>query len=442
MVEYVVLYGKTKDIKTDNLAIDKDETKASVYKDDIQYNTDRLIYHLSKVNDDLVNSESIINPSLLLQRVKNQDQLNEIKKYISKQMYNKYYKYLLNDDVLNIDMIDILELVHHNNLKAKYINNGLHFNLFNKYYSSTIKEPYDLYVDISDDSNKDKLTKINIINSTSCIVKVDIIKQDVVGLLYSLIKSYRLAYLYKSQYSGRLNTYAYLVLINKQNPYMQLEPTEDFVYKIETFFSTVARNLKNYVKTIENFKDKYMKIDDDEKKAVIDLAHIFRIKKAVKYLKSIQLNVPDFLYKDNQHITYDKTYIPRTYFPYKKDLDYTKIRISEEGLYSISRPYLGKEIIDIIKTYYDPSDYVVTEVGGGNGGDSINLCKNYKFVNIVEKNSEHCDIIKHNLKLYNISNFKVYNNGYEDIINDLKQHTIFMDPLGEVESCKKTKELI
>ena len=28
-----------------------------------------------------------------------------------------------------------------------------------------------------------------------------------------------------------------------------------------------------------------------------------------------------------------------TVFPYKKDLDYTKIRISE-GLYSISRPYL------------------------------------------------------------------------------------------------------
>lgn len=60
------------------------------------------------------------------------------------------------------------------------------------------------------------------------------------------------------------------------------------------------------------------------------------------------------------------------------------------------------------------------------GGNSINFCKHFKFVNCIEIDKQTSIILESNLKEYKYSNFKVFNKSCLDF--NKERHFYFYDP--------------
>lgn len=121
----------------------------------------------------------------------------------------------------------------------------------------------------------------------------------------------------------------------------------------------------------------------------------------------------------------------KLYFPYEKDLEYTKLQMTTIGLYSISNVYLTKEFEYLIKKLIPEYDKkIITDANGGIGGDSILFTKLFKFVNVVELDILHSKVINNNLKIYKRINYTVYNNNVLKLLskNIIQQDIIYFDP--------------
>ena len=136
-------------------------------------------------------------------------------------------------------------------------------------------------------------------------------------------------------------------------------------------------------------------------------------------------------------------YISKKYsylFPKEKNIDLSKLLISDESIYSISKPSDAEKIIKIIKKHTSNKlqNLIITDGTANVGGDTINFSKYFKKVNAVELQEIHCKALKNNVKVYKRDNVKIYCNNYLDIMKKLKQDIIYLDPpWGGTEYSKK-----
>lgn len=137
--------------------------------------------------------------------------------------------------------------------------------------------------------------------------------------------------------------------------------------------------------------------------------------------------------KSNELCTYNEK-LWKQKFPYKTDLNYEKLQLTNIGLYSIATPIISDSLINLLQYLTDlyklgnNKDIVITEANGGIGGFSIKLVQNFNNINIVEIDKTHIDIIKNNISVYNPKhNVKFYNNDYLDIMFNLTQDIIIFD---------------
>lgn len=126
----------------------------------------------------------------------------------------------------------------------------------------------------------------------------------------------------------------------------------------------------------------------------------------------------------------------KTKFPFYANVDIRKLQMTNVGIYSISSTDNSKNLINILNEFnkhYKFADHlqdlVVTESNGGIGGFSIRLSKSFREINIVEINSIHADVIFNNLNIYgvNMTDIKIYNKNYLDIMYDLHQDILIFD---------------
>lgn len=72
-------------------------------------------------------------------------------------------------------------------------------------------------------------------------------------------------------------------------------------------------------------------------------------------------------------------------FPEQKGLNYSLLRTTEEGRYSLTQREEGKKILNrIIKLVGDPAELTITDANGGNGGDTILFAQHFKEVHSIE----------------------------------------------------------
>lgn len=152
------------------------------------------------------------------------------------------------------------------------------------------------------------------------------------------------------------------------------------------------------------------------------------------YINKTKKIIPYTPEKKVKFLKYDKK-IWSEKFPEEKDIDYKKLQLTNIGLYSIATPYISKNLIllidELISTYnLDKDNITVTETNGGVGGFSIRLAKRYKYINIVEINKAHADIITNNLKVYNLenANIKIFNDDYLNVLDKIDSDIIICDP--------------
>lgn len=196
----------------------------------------------------------------------------------------------------------------------------------------------------------------------------------------------------------------------------------------------VEPNEKNYTELLKRLDERpNMK---DKTKLIIGTAQ-----DTEKITKSIRdtLNIVNIPYTE---IPLSGDY--KDWFPKKKGIDYSKLIISEEGMYSMTKNVDSEMIINAIKSVIGESlnSYSITDATANVGGDTIRFAMNFKNVNSVEINKSNYDVLKNNISVYNFDNINLYNNDIASVWNDLsiKTDILFIDPpWGGKDYMKKSK---
>ncbi len=115
-------------------------------------------------------------------------------------------------------------------------------------------------------------------------------------------------------------------------------------------------------------------------------------------------------------------------FPIKEDVDYTKLILTEEGKYSVTRRKDADKIMNIIKkTIGDVKTKSITDATGCVGGDSINFGLNFKLVHSIELNVENFKALINNVTTYKLQNV-VMHQGDSTVLFDWKSDVLYIDP--------------
>jgi 16S rRNA G966 N2-methylase RsmD len=111
-------------------------------------------------------------------------------------------------------------------------------------------------------------------------------------------------------------------------------------------------------------------------------------------------------------------------FPYKNNIDYSQLQLTDEGEYSITKKHDGDQIYSIMqKELPSLSELTITDGTGNVGGDTILFGLHFKKVISFEINKENFKVLNNNIKVYGLTNVKTYNkdttiyyNKYTDVL--------------------------
>jgi 16S rRNA G966 N2-methylase RsmD len=130
------------------------------------------------------------------------------------------------------------------------------------------------------------------------------------------------------------------------------------------------------------------------------------------------------------------------------DINYKKLQVTDVGIYSITRKYesnvIFKTVLSVLqRNKLKVNTLTITDGTSGNGADVITFAKYFKRVNAVELDKVHCDVIKHNVEVYNFTKKVkfVCPNDYVKQAFKLKQDVIFLDPPWTGPGYKTIKKL-
>jgi 16S rRNA G966 N2-methylase RsmD len=120
----------------------------------------------------------------------------------------------------------------------------------------------------------------------------------------------------------------------------------------------------------------------------------------------------------------------------KATLNNKKLKITDKGLYSISKHNDAEWITNILLTFLknnNANNDTIIDATAGIGGNTINFSKYFKKVYAIEINNTHYEVLKNNLESLSINNVICYYNNFLNIINDINSFNInsnifFFDP--------------
>ena len=149
-----------------------------------------------------------------------------------------------------------------------------------------------------------------------------------------------------------------------------------------------------------------------------DNCFINKNEKIIKFIpekEPIEIKVTEMLYKK--------------LFYQKKDIDYKLLKLSNIGIYSMTKYKMARKICKIIIKLNNTNKLIITDALGNVGGMTMLLAKYFKYVNTCEIINLHSNIIKNNIQVYNYDKkVNVINDDYFNIMFKIKQDIIFFDP--------------
>lgn len=243
--------------------------------------------------------------------------------------------------------------------------------------------------------------------------------------------------------SNHVNRYYVVAIYVHQNfheLYLNLESKnlvdKSDIIEINSIFTKIIQEFTYLNKAKNKFKDYEWTKESSEYAMILNLNYCYSVCK--KY--NLDIN-PVYLNQFGQlreiKLKYSK-YISK-FFKQELNIDSNNLQITNIGLYSITKPYVTKEILNIMKAQIniklnkETTDLIITDGTGGVGGDAIMFTNNFKYTNIVEIIDIHYNVIINNLKAYHRQNYKVYNDNYVTIFDKLEQDIIYLDsPWGGI----------
>jgi len=104
-----------------------------------------------------------------------------------------------------------------------------------------------------------------------------------------------------------------------------------------------------------------------------------------------------------------------------------KLNIDNVSVWSVTPVIDSINICNIIKTYIT-SECTITDMTACIGGDTIRFAQNFKNINAIELSKTRCNFLRRNVELYKLKNVKIYEGNSINIIKNLKQDVIYIDP--------------
>lgn len=128
-------------------------------------------------------------------------------------------------------------------------------------------------------------------------------------------------------------------------------------------------------------------------------------------------------------------------FLQRDNVDDNKLKLTEEGLYSITRRKDAERIIGLMKHVMgDLKSKTITDTTGCVGGDTLHFADNYKFVHSIEINKENFEALYNNVQLYKFDNV-VLHNGDSTVLFNWKTDVLYIDPPWGGPHYKESKNL-
>jgi predicted RNA methylase len=128
-------------------------------------------------------------------------------------------------------------------------------------------------------------------------------------------------------------------------------------------------------------------------------------------------------------------------FPLKQGIDYTKLKLSPEGEYSVTRRRDADRIITAIKnTVGDLNTKTITDATGCVGGDTIHFGLNFKQVDTIELKPENFNILKNNVSVYSLKNVRFHLGDATELFK-WKTNVLYIDPPWGGPDYKEKKDL-
>ena len=205
---------------------------------------------------------------------------------------------------------------------------------------------------------------------------------------------------------------------------------------IYTSFKNKITKLKtiwdNYFNSIKERELVYLKENlDNQKKFSISISKEIkkRLIEGITFAMSLSLPLSE-LYL-NLDINNCMIYRLNRFFPYLKDIDNNKFLITEEGLYSISRPKEAEMISKKIRQTLNDNtkELVIADMTANVGGNVLNFCKYFSHVYAFELQWLNYLILQNNVKVANFQNkCTIINGDCQQYIDKYQYDVIFFDP--------------
>lgn len=115
-------------------------------------------------------------------------------------------------------------------------------------------------------------------------------------------------------------------------------------------------------------------------------------------------------------------------FPLRQGIDYTKLKLTEEGAYSVTRRRDADRILSIIKTVLkDTNTKTITDATGCVGGDTIHFGLHFQTVDSIELNSTNFEALQNNVSVYGLTNVRLHL-GDATVLFNWKTDVLYIDP--------------
>lgn len=115
-------------------------------------------------------------------------------------------------------------------------------------------------------------------------------------------------------------------------------------------------------------------------------------------------------------------------FPYKEKVDYSKLRMTPEGLYSITRRRDGEQIFDFLRSKLpEISKLSVTDATACVGGDTIQFSCYFRKVHSIEWKHDNFAVLQNNIDVFGATNVTLHHGDATKLFN-WKTDVLYIDP--------------